>query len=308
MRFSQGKSLRPDRRGAARAALALAGALLACSCAGLSRQPEAGRPNAGPPYPVVLGASEARRDKALAVWSTLLSEQGATPAATAPELQPVTATLRALPATSAPQLLLPRVGDLENRQPTEEETREALRRFITSAAPLLGASPEELSLVERADNGDGTKRARYQQRPFRYPLRGGYGQLEIHFTPAGRITQLSSTAIPEAERIERALTAVRTRATLLTPQMALARLTGRAVSYTDASGREQTLSVPASDQTAVRELVVYPVRRADDPSTLSFHLAWEIATGAAGAPILVYLDAVNGETIDAVPAAAVSTQ
>jgi hypothetical protein len=281
-----------------RAGLCVASALFACACASLSRPPEAGRPRAaGPPYPVILGASEERRDRALAAWTTLADASGARPLSE-PELQPVTATLRALPSTTpAASLRLPKVGG-EGAAQTEEELREALRRFIADAAPLLGVVPAELSLVERTDNADSTRRALYRQRPFLYPLRGGYGVLEINFTPDLRVNAINSTAIPDTERLRRALANVRTQLTLLTAKEAALRLAGRTVAYRDGAGAEQTLSIPSGEEVSVREMVVYPLRSADDPNSLALHLAWEASVGRTS-PLLVYVDAVTGDTLAA---------
>jgi hypothetical protein len=216
-------------------------------------------------------------------------------------LQPITATLRALPAaTSTATLRLPKVGG-EGKEQTEEELREALRRFIADAAPLLGVVPAELSLVERADNTDSTRRARYQQRPFLYPLRAGYGVVDISFTPDLRVTGISSTAIPDTERLRRALNNIRTQLTLLTAKEAALRLAGRTVNYRDATGAEQTLTVAQDEAVTVREMVVYPLRSTDDPNSLALHLAWEASVGRA-TPLLVYVDAVTGDTLAVAPA------
>ncbi|MGH9903720.1 MAG: hypothetical protein ACRD68_18080, partial [Pyrinomonadaceae bacterium] len=265
------------------------------------------------PYPALISDDAARRDRTLAAWATLTSEQGAA-RAPAPELQPVTATLRALPAitaTAAPLLRLPQVGGAEGRAPTEEETRESLRRFIAGAGPLLGASPEELSLVEIKDGAGGTKRARYRQNPFSYPLRGGYGEVNIVFTPDRRVVELSSTAVPDAGRVARALAAVRPQ---LTAERLTAALNGRAVTYTDggtdAGGGQQTVTLAASEQTTVQELVIYLLRGVDSSGAavagapLAFHLAWEVRTTQGGTPLLIYVDAVTGDTLAATVATA----
>jgi hypothetical protein len=276
-------------------------AALCCACAA-SLAPEAGRPRANEPaYPILLAASDERREQALAVWATLTTEQGITNAP-APELQLVTATLSALPPLSSP-LQLPRIGVGEGRADdtdTEEATRESLRRFIAGAAPLLGVDPRYVTLTEIVDDGKGAKRATYLHKPFLYPVRGGFGALEITFTPDRRVTRLSSTAIPDAERISRALTSGRQ---LLRPEDAVKALAGRAVAYTDAAGQEQTYtSTGLAGEFAAREVVVYPVRRDGAPPTLAFHLAWEIAVAGGGAatPLLIYVDAVTGETLIAV--------
>lgn len=289
-----------------RAFLCAALSLLACACASLSRPPETGQPRAGqPPYPVILGASEERRERALATWTTLSGVAGATHAP-APELQPVTATLRALPTADAPPALLrlPRVGGEEDGTQTEEELRESLRRFIAGASPLLGIdTPQEtLSLVERKDNPDGTRRALYQQKPFPYPLRAGYGVLDISFALDLRVTALSSTAIPDAQRLRRALANAPPQ---LTARDALLRLAGRPFAYADAGGVQQTFTLASPEAATVREMVVYPLRPADESASLALHLAWEVAVGSDTAtPLLVYVDAVTGDTIAAATAPA----
>ena len=182
----------------------------------------------------------------------------------------------------------------------EEATREALRRFISNASALVGVEARDVSLVARADEADGTKSARYEQRPFSYPLRGGYGILQIDFTTGGRVTRLSSTAIPDAQRIARQIANVQTR---VTADQARAGVIGHAVSYRDASGKELTYTITASDEIAPRELVVYPLKSADT-NALEFHVAWEISVGhgansAGNIPRAVYLDAVTSEIIGA---------
>ncbi len=271
-------------------------ALFAVSCAGMNA-PNTGAPRANEPaYPLTVTAGAERREAALALWTTLTREQGITNAP-APELQPATATVRALPALSAP-LRLPEVGDAEAEpESAEEATREALRRFIVTAQPLVGIQDQRrLSLVEVADGPAGARTARYRQRPFLYPVRGGYGNLEIVFASDRRILNLTSTALPETERLARLLAALRPN---LTAAQATARLAGRAFTYTDAAGREQTRTVANAEQAVARELVVYPLLSADDPSVLNIHLAWEINVGPDA---LVYLDAMSGEIIASAPA------
>ncbi len=284
---------------------AIVGAALAalCGACAASRAPDAGLPRANEPaYPILLAASDERREQALAVWATLTAEQGITNAP-APELQLVTATLRALPLLSMP-LTLPKIGDdvgHTSEADTDEATRESLRRFIAGAAPLLGVDPRYVTLTEIVGDGNGAKRARYLHKPFLYPVRGGFGMLEITFTTDRRVTGLSSTAIPDAERIARALTSGRQ---LLRPEDAVKALAGRTVAFTDAAGREQTyIGTGIPGEFAAREIVVYPVRRDGAPPTLAFHLAWEIAvvggSGATPSP-LIYVDAVTGETLAAI--------
>lgn len=267
-------------------------ALWTCACSALSAVDPAGpRPNA-PPYPILFTEEESRREATLTAWSALTRSQGIQNAP-APELQPVTATIRALPLNLSTPLYMPKVG--EELPMTENETRESLRRFIASASLLIGADPRQLSLVQRTDLADGTKRARYEQRPFRYPLRNGYGLFEITFAPNGRILQMTSTCIPEVERLQRAGAGTRPSPDL-TPEKIATRVVGLTFTYTDAAGQPQSYTIAKTDQLTVSELVVFPRPRANDPAVLEFHLAWEIAVGSDPERKL-YLDAVTGETL-----------
>jgi hypothetical protein len=269
-------------------------ALLLGACAG---GPSAGpgRPRGGPetPYPVVLADSEERRARALANWAAVLGDS-AGPAPT-PELRPVTATPVALPPSAAPRL--PRVIIEEADEQSEEELRESLRRFITSAPALLGSELRDLSLVEIVDAPGGARLARYEQRPFHYPLRNGYGRVEIAFTPDLRVTGISSTAIPDGA-VYRPLLRNVTR-NRLTPERAAATLAGRALTYADAAGQPQTRAATPAADIKPREMVVYPLNRAGPPPALELRLAWELEVGGPGPPLLVYVDAVTGEQLGA---------
>ncbi|HEV7857508.1 MAG TPA: hypothetical protein VGO91_02560 [Pyrinomonadaceae bacterium] len=265
-----------------------------CSCAGASQPPDAAGPRAGePPYPILLTDDQNRREAVLATWATLTREAGANNAP-APELQPVTASVQGLPQTSTPVLYLPKVGT--GATMSEEETREALRRFIVSESRLIGADPQQLTLELRTDEADGTKKARYQQQPYRRPLRGGYGVLEISFTDDRRIRQIYSTCIPETERLRAAFVNLR----LPTPKAedVAKRLIGRTLTYTDANGNAQSLTVGNTvNEITVRELVIYPRLRAGQPSALELHMAWELTLGNESSAKTVYLDAVTDEVL-----------
>jgi hypothetical protein len=278
-----------------RVTLVAAIASLACACTAASNPPNPGGPNPNAPaYPILLiDETGDRRQAALAAWATLMHGQGMTNALE-PELQPVTATIAGLPALASP-LYLPKVG--EGVPMTEEETREALRRFINANHELLGADPQQLSLVQRIDAADGTKRARYEQRPFqRYLFRNGFGVVEITFTPDRRILNITSTAIPQIERLRVAGSGVAPRAELQTPELVIKSLTGRTITYTDSSGSTAAYTITAQNGITPRQFVIYPLLREDAPPALEFHLAWEIMI--EGAPVrTVYLDAVTNEII-----------
>ncbi|MDT5270792.1 MAG: hypothetical protein QOH49_2978 [Acidobacteriota bacterium] len=270
------------------------------ACASMARPAGAERPRGNePPRFAVLAASEERRTAALVNWKAIVGEQAANASPT-PELHVVTATLSFLPAglQDFPRLPLVAAGDAKSR--TEEETRESLRRFLSTAAPLLGIDLKQLSLdgvgVE-AGISPGAKSAIYLQNSFPYPLRNGYGIVSIVFTPDLRVVRLSSTAIPDAERLARTLATV---PKTVTAAQAAAALANRAVTYNDRAGAQQTRTLSQLDTTAARQLVVFPLRRdTADPAALELHVAWEVAAGSTDAPLLVYVDAANGDVLGA---------
>ena len=267
------------------------------ACASAARPAGAERPRGSDkPRFAVLTASDERRTAVLANWKAVVGEQAATVSPT-PELRPVTATLATLPAglRDLPRLPLVVAGDPQKR--TEEETRESLRRFLSTAAPLLGIDLKHVSLVEVSDAAapSGARRALYRQNSFAYPLRGGgYGNIEVTFTSDLRVVGLNSTAVPDAERLGRTLAAV---PKTVTAAQAAAALANRTVTYTDRSGAQQTRTLTQPDPTAARQLAIFPIRRdAADSTALELHVAWEVA---ADPTLLVYVDAATGEVLGA---------
>lgn len=253
--------------------------LTAGACAAF--QPiDANGPTANAPqYPVGLSDVGPRLEEASVAWYQLSQRYGL-PGKTEANLHPYTATLESLPANLPAPIYLPKVGSETN--PTEEETRESLRRFIVEWQRLIGAEPNQLSLVERTDEPSGVKVARYEQRPFRYPLRGGYGTLVIRFRSNGQLVGFSSNCIPNADQIQATLNG-------LTPK-----LTGEQA--VDHVKNQPTVSLPASATVEARQLVVYAQPSKDPSSGLQIRLAWEIEV--TNGPIKwVYLDAISDEII-----------
>lgn len=293
---------RPKRaRGGARLLLPAALAALCAACAAGARDPEATRPRGSdaPPYPVLLGPSAERRERAVNNWLALA--RPATPSL-APELQPITATVRALPQAPPEALRLPLVEMNavagEEAADEGEATRESLRRFIESATDLLGVVPQNLSLQEFTREPDGGGLARYAQKPFPHPLRNGYGVVEIRFAADRRILSLTSTALPDAERLAQQVAALRPYQ-IAADQLA-SRLTGRSFNFQAGGGAAaETFTVAPGTNIDVRELVVFPAPRAADPATLEIRLAWETVVGRAGTNLLIYADAVTGEILSA---------
>lgn len=278
--------------------LTLALSLISSACAAATLPVDTGAPRAEEaPYPVVLAPNDERREKALANWGALTTSEPA--AAVAPELRPVTATVEGIPAELGAPLRLPKVI-MDSSGNTDEEQRESLRRFISSAAPLLGIEPRELSLISITDAGveAGARRATYRQRPFPHPLRNGFGTIEITFTPDLRVVALSSTAIPDAERLRRALVAVNVR---LDERQAIEALLNKplATPITAASAtggvQQQARTLTSTEGVAARQLVVFPIQT-DDETTIRLHIAWEIDAGTPDR-LLAYVDAVTGELL-----------
>jgi hypothetical protein len=203
-------------------------------------------------------------------------------------LDPNTATVESIPANAT--LYLPRIGT--NPKMSEEELRESLRRFITEWQALIGADPSQLSLVERKDEPDGTGLARYEQRPFKYPLRGRYGKLIIRFAPDRRVIDFSSTCIPNAERLQSTIAATNPQ---LTWEEAAKRAANLSVPY-QAAGRSEVFQLSSANSLEARELVIYVLAPDSQPNSQELHLAWEVVV--TNAPFkLIYLDAVNGNLI-----------
>jgi len=240
------------------------------------------------PYPVLLVEDSHRREAATAVINHIMNSAVGT--ATAPLLQPVTATIESLPTNTAAVLYLPKVGT--NATMNEEETRESLRRFIRDWQGPIGADPAKLSLVERVDQPDGSKVARYEQRAFRYPIRGNYGKLEIRFTPERRVLNIVSTCIPDADKIQTALAAVTIK---LKPEDAGKQLTTNDIQY-NAGGTKLIFRPTANNQLEPHELVIYITPADGQTNALAFHVAWEMVI--SNAPIqMAYVDAVTGQVV-----------
>jgi hypothetical protein len=270
--------------------LTLAAVLIAGACAAF-QPPNANGPTSNAPlYPVALPDLGARLEEASVAWYQLSQRYGL-PGKTEANLHPYTATLESLPANLPAPIYLPKVGS--PTKPTEEDTRESLRRFIVEWQRLIGADPNQLSLVERTDEASGIKVARYEQRPFRYPLRGGFGNLVIRFRANGQLVGFSSNCIPNAERLQATLNAL---ASKVTSEQAVNHVKSQPITITSATGQPQSATLPANAVVEARQLVVYAQPAKDPPSGLEIRLAWEI--DVTNGPISkVYLDAVSDEII-----------
>ena len=258
--------------------LCLAFALTSWGCAAFQPTDANGPRANAPSYPIALSDLGPRLEEASVAWYQLSQRYGI-PGRTEANLHPYTATLQSLPANLAAPIYLPKVGPPTS--PTEDDVRESLRRFIVEWRQLIGAEPNELSLVERVDEPSGVKVARYEQRPFRYPLRGPFGSLVIQFRNDWQLVGLSSSCIPHADRLQATLAG-------LTPKLTADEAVNRI--------KTQPLTLPANATVEARELVVFAQPSKDPPSGLEIRLAWEI--DITNAPLKkVYLDAISEQII-----------
>jgi len=265
-------------------------ALVFSSCAALQPPNVTGPRGPNSLYPILLVEDAHRKEATLAALNRLGQVSGKSNG-TQPRLQPVTGTILGLSDQASGSLFLPKVG--AGATMNEEETRESLRRFIRDWQELIGSDPAKLSLIERTDQPDGSKLASYQQRPFRYPIRGNYGKLEIHFTSDRRVLNLASSCIPDADRIQSAFSALNVRPR---SEETLQKIRAKGLTYVNAQRNEQTYAVPASSEITARQMTIYILTAKDQPDVLEFHLAWEIEF--TNAPVkLAYVDALNGEVL-----------
>lgn len=271
-------------------ALAVVAIVNAGACAAFQPTDADGPAANRPPYPIALGDVGPRLEEASVAWYQLSQRYGL-PGRTEANLDPYTATLESLPANLPAPLYLPRVGPQTN--PTEEDMRESLRRFIVEWQTLIGAAPEQLSLVERTDEPSGVKVARYEQRPFRYPLRGNFGSLVIRFRNDWQLVGFSSNCVPNADRIQGTLNSLTPK---VTAEQAVNHIKSQPVVVITTSGQQQSIALPANAKVEARQLVVYAQPSKDTPTGLTIRLAWEI--DITNGPISkVYLDAISDEII-----------
>ncbi len=275
-----------------RKALIVVLSLAAGACAAFQPTDVNGPRSNAPLYPVQSSDTGPRLEDASVAWYQL-SQRNGLPGKTEANLNPYTGTIQSLPANLSAPIYLPKVA--AKTVPTEEETRESLRRFIVEWQRLIGAEPNQLSLVERTDEPSGIKVARYEQRPFRYPLRGEFGTLLIRFRSDGQLVEFSSNCIPNADRLQATLAGLTPQ---ITSEQAVNHIKTQPVTVADVNGRQQTFSLPANATVEARQLVVYAQPSKDPSSGLQIRVAWEI--DITNSPInKVYLDAISDEIIAA---------
>lgn len=265
-------------------------AVLTSACATL-QPPNPNGPRAdAKPYPIHLSSDPDRIDEVRLAWRQIAQRFGIADRGD-PHFNPITDTIDGLPTAASGSIFLPKVGSSSTQ--TEEETRESLRRFIADWKKLIGAESTQLSLTERNDDPSGIKIARYEQRPFRYPLRGGFGNLIIRFRGNRQLVDLSSNCLPNTERLQSSLVN-------LSPQLsweeAAVQIKGKPLMVTDGAGKQHSFALSPEETVEVRQLVVYALPSSEQTNALQVHLAWEIFV-PNGQVKTLYLDAISGEVI-----------
>lgn len=277
-------------------------ALVVISCAPLQPTSPTGPRGNEPIYPVMLAEDSARREIAQSAFARLRQPIAATRNSTTPEsnpnqpdLSPITATIRSLPSNGGIGIYLPKVGT--EAVMNEEETRESLRRFIRDWREIIGAEPARLSLVDHLVQPDASSVANYEQRPFRFPIRGNYGKLQIRFASDRRILSIFSSCIPDADKVRSALRAfgpVGGLTARLTAEEATKKLRENDLPSANPATAGPTFRLPTGAQLNPRELVTYIQPSKTRPDALEFRIAWEIEL--VNAPYkLAYVDAITGE-------------
>ncbi|HSB26546.1 MAG TPA: hypothetical protein VLE19_01765 [Pyrinomonadaceae bacterium] len=258
-----------------------------CSCAVLQPADVNGPRTNLPAYPIV--ASDPANFETTSVAWHQLAQRYALPQGSIADFQPVTGTIRSVPSNLGGSIFLPKVSAAQT--PTEEDTRESLRRFIMEWKGLIGADPHQLSLVERTDSGT-LKTARYEQRPFRYPLRGPFGSLIIRFQADRRVIDISSTCIPDADHLQGALTAL---TPAITGEEAATLVNQASLTINTDSAKQGAITLPPTASVDVRQLVAY-AQLSQDQQKVELHLAWEI--DVTNGPIkTIYLDAISKKVL-----------
>ena len=272
--------------------LILLATVLSVSACSTLQPPDPNGPRSNvPPYPVLAVDETNNQEDALLAWRQL-AQRYALATTSDVVLDPVTATIKALPADHSIPIFLPKVGAGPTQ--TVEEVRESLRRFIDEWRSLIGADPAQLSLVEHRDESANVQIARYEQRPFRYALRGDYGKLLIRFNKTNRqVIELSSSCVRNGERLQAALSNLTPK---LTPEDAANRIKGKALTVSGPTGRQQTFSIGANDAVDVKQIVIYAMASGANPNQLELRLAWEVETPNSVVK-RIYLDAVSDEVI-----------
>jgi hypothetical protein len=123
-------------------------------------------------------------------------------------------------------------------------------------------------------------------------MRGGYGKLQIRFGKNRRVLELTSTCIPDADRLQPLLGAI---TPTVKSEDAIKFVAENGITHTGPNGQSQIVK-PALADISARELVIYIAGSSSAANALEFHLAWEIEV-ANSEVTKVYLDAVKSQII-----------
>lgn len=266
------------------AIIVLAGSVFLISC-GLTESVDVNTPRAARSnYPVVIEEGATRRRRSENAWRLWLQSYRVSP--TAPDLEPVLAVPRTLPAAVAQKIVITEKS--ETLSP--EQARDALRQFIARSMRVLAGEPQEreVGLQDLSLNGfsaDGNLyRATYRQTSYSFPLANGYGELRIAITKEGALIQLSSRLVPIVELPSAPSTDI----------AAIMRgLVGREFKYSGIDGRELVYKVASEEEITRKDIVIFPVA---EESRILLHLAYPVEVGR-GTTWTVFVDAITGQEI-----------
>lgn len=235
-------------------------------------------------YPSVISDGDKRRQTATTSWAAMLEERNLQPLA--PDLEPFTQSIRALPASLAGRIrITEKEGDL-----TPIQAREALRNFIDRHDILLLGDAglnetvhKTLSLTAFSVDGN-FFRATWVQANYPYEIENGYGILSIAISRQGALLQLSSRLIPTVHLPTEPL---------VTSRQLTDRMIGRVFTYSNIAGQPQTYKVAAPEDVQVKKPVIYPVQ---EGSALAIRLAIPVEVGS-GMTWTVFIDAIDGREL-----------
>ncbi len=233
-------------------------------------------------YPPLIEITPQRRQTVDEAWKKFAAECGLPE--TKPDLEPGLNTPRALPPEWTGRIVLhARAGAFG-----EIEAKEAMRRFIERAGPVLFPDPtiglKDLSLVSFVNDGN-FYQAVYRQASYPFPIAGGYGELRLTVGKEGTLLQWSSRIIPVFD--------MPTRPEIAT-QSIVDRIIGREITYTNIAGQQMVYKIADRSDVSVKDLVVYP---RVSGARITIHLAFPVEIGR-GMTWTMYVDAITGQELE----------
>ena len=236
-------------------------------------------------YPPVIEDSPQRRQAAQDAWAKFISEFQLPVVRL--ELEPALYTPRSLPTE-----LTGKIAVQTGSTPFNDlEAKEALRRFIERAGPVLfpnhtsgSLGLKDISLITFVNDGN-FYRAVYRQANYSFPIANGYGELRLAAAKNGTLLQWGSRIIPYFDMPTRAE---------IPPQLVGDKMVGREFIYSNIAGQPLSYKVANRAEVSVKDLVIFPKL---EGSRIRIHLAYPVEVGS-GVTWTVYVDAITGQEIE----------